>query len=192
MALVNRLLAAFGLVAALVVLAVPAAAQAFSLTDQLESGQYFALVNRVDSFDKAMKTSDMTGVLGVVPPKMLEKIAASNNVTVEQLIAATQEQINAAMASMTIESFGMDLKNATFVLLADDSPYALIPTETVIDMGEEGGKYRAKSTTLGLLDGDTWYLVRVEDQAQVVLLKEIYPAFADVVFPTGSMEPVAE
>ena len=93
------------------------------------------------------------------------------------------------MTSMTIVSFGMDLKNAQFLLLPDDSPYALIPTETVIDMGE-GGKYRAKSSTLGLLDGDTWYLVRVEDQAQVVLLKEIYPAFADVVFPTGSMETV--
>ena len=60
-----------------------------------------------------------------------------------------------------------------------------------MDMGE-GGKYRAQSSTLGLLDGETWYLVRVEDPQQVALLKEIYPAFADVVFPTGSMEPVKE
>ena len=187
MAFASRLLAALGLVAALV--AVPAGAQTISPIYQVSSGQYFALVNRVDSFDRAMKSSDMAGVLGVVPPKMLEKIAAANSVTVEQLIAATQEQINAAMTSMTIVSFGMDLKNAQFLLLPDDSPYALIPTETVIDMGE-GGKYRANSSTLGLLDGDTWYLVRVEDQAQVVLLKEIYPAFADVVFPTGSMETV--
>ena len=80
MEFLNRLLAALGLVAALV--AVPAGAQTISPIYQVSSGQYFALVNRVDSFDRAMKTSDMAGVLGVVPPKMLEKIAAANSVTV--------------------------------------------------------------------------------------------------------------
>jgi hypothetical protein len=35
-------------------------------------------------------------------------------------------------------------------------------------------------------------LVRVQDAPQVAILKEVYPAFADVAFPTGSMEPVTE
>ena len=185
MALVNRLLAALGLVAALVVVAVPAASA------ELTSTQRDTLAARIESFDAAMKASDMAVVLGVVPPKMLDKIAVSSSVTTAQLIAATQEQIDEALKSMTIVSFGMALENAEIAALADGSPYALIPTETVIDMGE-GGKYRARSSTLGLLDGETWYLVRIEDEQQVALLKEIYPAFADVVFPTGSMEPVAE
>jgi hypothetical protein len=61
-----------------------------------------------------------------------------------------------------------------------------------MDLGEAGGKIKATSSTLGLLDEETWYLVRVEDAQQVEILKEVYPAFADVEFPTGSMEPVAE
>ena len=183
MALFTRLFAALGLVLALTL---PVFAQ------ELDDAQRAALVARIESFDAAMKASDMSGVLGVVPPKMLEKIAAANSVTVEQLIAATQDQINEALKSMTIVSFGMDLDAAQFVALADGTPYALIPTETLMDLGEAGGKYRAKSSTLGLLDGETWYLVRVEDPQQVALLKEVYPGFADVVFPTGSMEPVTE
>ena len=183
MALFTRLFAALGLVLALTL---PVFAQ------ELDDAQKAALATRIESFDAAMKASDMSGVLGVVPPKMLEKIAAANSVTVEQLIAATQDQINEALKSMTIVSFGMDLEAAQFVALADGTPYALIPTETLMDLGEAGGKYRAKSSTLGLLDGETWYLVRVEDPQQVALLKEIYPAFADVVFPAGSMEPVIE
>ena len=183
MALFTRLFAALGLVLALTL---PVFAQ------ELDDAQRAALVARIESFDAAMKASDMSGVLGVVPPKMLEKIAAANSVTVEQLIAATQDQINEALKSMTIVSFGMDLEAAQFVALADGTPYALIPTETLMDLGEAGGKYRAKSSTLGLLDGETWYLVRVEDPQQVALLKEVYPGFADVAFPTGSMEPVTE
>ena len=182
MALFTRLFAALGLVLALTL---PVFAQ------ELDDAQRAALVARIESFDAAMKASDMSGVLGVVPPKMLEKIAAANSVTVEQLIAATQDQINEALKSMTIVSFGMDLEAAQFVALADGTPYALIPTETLMDLGE-GGKYRAKSSTLGLLDGETWYLVRIEDPQQVALLKEVYPGFADVAFPTGSMEPVTE
>ena len=182
MALLTRLFAALGLVLALTL---PVFAQ------ELDDAQKAALAARIESFDAAMKASDMSGVLGVVPPKMLEKIAAANSVTVEQLIAATQDQINEALKSMTIVEFGMDLEAAEFLALADGTPYALIPTETLMDLGE-GGKYRAKSSTLGLLDGETWYLVRVEDPQQVALLKEVYPGFADVVFPTGSMEPVTE
>lgn len=183
MALFTRLFAALGLVLALTL---PVFAQ------ELDDAQKAALAARIESFDAAMKASDMSGVLGVVPPKMLEKIAAANSVTVEQLIAATQDQINEALKSMTIVSFGMDLEAAQYVALADGTPYALIPTETLMDLGEAGGKYRAKSSTLGLLDGETWYLVRIEDPQQVALLKEVYPGFADVVFPTGSMEPVTE
>jgi hypothetical protein len=130
--------------------------------------------------------------MGVVPPKVLEKIAAKYNVTAEQLVQATQQQFDETMKTVEIVSFGMEIDSAEIIALADGTPYALIPTETVMDLGDNGGKIRAKSSTLGLLDGTTWYLVRVEDAQQVAVLKEVYPAFADVVFPTGSMEPVTE
>jgi hypothetical protein len=179
----KRFIAAVAVVASL---ATPVFAAEFT-DDQLEG-----LAARIESFDAAMKASDMSLVMDVVPPKVLEKIAASFNVTTEQLIEATQQQMDQVMKDVEIVSFGMDLEAAEFLETADGTPYALIPTETVMDMGEAGGKIKASSSTLGLFDEDTWYLVRVEDAQQVAILKEVYPAFVDVEFPTGSMEPVTE
>lgn len=96
------------------------------------------------------------------------------------------------MKTVTFVSFSMDLEAATIATLPSGTPYALIPTETVMDLGANGGKMRATASTLGLLDGDTWYLVRTEDGQQVQMLKEIYPEFADVEFPKGAMEAVTE
>lgn len=183
MSLFTRLFAATALVAAL---AAPTFAEEFT-AEQLEG-----LETRIESFDAAMKASDMAQVMGVVPPKVLDKIAATFNVTTEQLIEATQQQMDQVLKDVKIVSFGMDLETAEFLETGDGTPYALIPTETVMDMGEAGGKVKATSSTLGLLDEETWYLVRVEDAQQVAILKEVYPAFADVEFPTGSMEPVTE
>lgn len=179
----KRLFAAAAVVA---VLATPVFAAEFT-DEQLEG-----LAARIESFDAAMKASDMSQVMDVVPPKVLDKIAANFNVTTEQLIEATQQQMDQVMKDVEIVSFGMDLEAAEFLETADGTPYALIPTETVMDMGAAGGKLKASSSTLGLFDEGTWYLVRVEDAQQVAILKEIYPAFADVEFPTGSMEPVTE
>ena len=167
-------------------LALPVVAQ--ELTDAQRQG----LAARIESFDAAMLASDMTTVMGVIPPKVLEKIATTYNVTTEQLIAAAQEQIDAAMAEVKIESFSMDLEAGEVGQLADGTTYVLLPTETVIDMGDAGGKFRSNTKTLGLAEGDTWYLVRIDDAQQVAIFKEVYPAFADVEFPAGTMEQVTE
>jgi PBP1b-binding outer membrane lipoprotein LpoB len=183
MQMLNRILAAAFLAFTLV-----GSAFAAELTAEQQSG----LTARVESFDAAMKANNMVEIMGVVPPKVLEAIATKFGVTTEQLVEATQQQFDEAMKTVKLESFSMDLATAEIAALADGTPYALIPTETVMDLGAEMGKMKATSSTLGLLDGTTWYLVRVEDAQQVAILKEVYPAFADVVFPTGSMEPVTE
>ncbi|OEO31468.1 hypothetical protein VW23_016335 [Devosia insulae DS-56] len=179
----KRFIAAIAVIATL---STPVFAAEFT-DEQLEG-----LAARIESFDAAMKASDMSEVMDVVPPKVLDKIAANFNVTTEQLIEATQQQMDQVMKDVEIVSFAMDLEAAEYFETADGTPYALIPTETVMDLGEAGGKVKATSSTLGMFDEETWYLVRVEDAQQVAILKEVYPAFVDVEFPTGSMEPVTE
>ncbi len=184
MTILNRILAATALLFAL---ATPAFAQGLSAAQQQ------ALSDRVESFDAAMKENDMQVVMGVVPPKVLDKIASQSGMSVDDLLAAMQAQMDEVMGKVEIVSFGMDLENADFVTLPSGMTYAMIPTETVIDLGADaGGKMKATSQTLGLLDDDTWYLVRIDDPAQVAIIKEIYPDFADVEFPAGTVEPVTE
>ena len=176
----------FVALALILAVAVPAAAQ------DISPEQHQALADRIASFDTAMKESDMQTVMGVVPPRVLEKIAGNSGLSVADLLAAMQGEMDKIMGTVEIVSFGMELEAATFVTLPSGLVYAMIPTETVIDLGANGGKMKATSKTLGLLDGETWYLVRVDDPAQATMLKEIYPAFADVEFPPAVTEPVTE
>ena len=171
----------------LLALAVPAFAQ------EVSPEQQQALVDRVESFHAAMTANDVRGLMGAVAPKVLDKIAEAYSVTTEQMLDAMQQQMDETLKSVTIVSFGMDLENIEFVTLADGTTYAMIPTETVVDLGAAaGGKVRAKSSTLGLFDGGTWYLMRVTDPQQTAIVKEIYPALADVEFPPDTTEPVTD
>jgi hypothetical protein len=162
-----------------------------ALAQELTDAQRQSLADRIASFDAAMLANDMTTVMGVIPPKVLEKIASTYGVTAQQLIASAQEQIDIAMAEIKIESFSMDLDAGEVAQLGDGTTYILIPTVTVIDTGA-GGTFRSTTKTLGLPEGDVWYLVRIDDAEQVAIFKGVYPAFADIEFPTGTMEQVSE
>ncbi len=182
MAIFTRLVTALALAAAL---AGPANAA------ELTADQQAGLEARVASFDAAMRVSDMAGILGVIPPAVLDQIASDHGVTTEALIASAQEQIDEALKSITLESFSMDLAAAEVADFADGSKYVMIPTETVMVLGE-AAKLRSSTQTLALMDDGTWYLMSVDDPAQVEVLRKVYPAFVDVEFAAPVMEPVTE
>jgi hypothetical protein len=95
------------------------------------------------------------------------------------------------MAGGSLVSFSMELEGAEYPALDDGTPYALIPTGTVVKPDPaKDEKISVKSKTLGLLDGADWYLVRVNEPQQVMILREVYPGFANVDFPAGTMEAV--
>lgn len=81
----------------------------------------------------------------------------------------------------------MDVSKVEYKELPNGEPYALIPTEVVMDAGG-ADKILAKSQTLALLDGGAWYLLRVNEDQQVTVMRQVYPEFAEVEFPAGSME----
>jgi hypothetical protein len=147
-----------------------------------------ALAETVASFDAAMRAKDMKRVMGTIPPRMLEAMAAQFSVTVDELIAAATQQMEQALANVLLVSFSMDLATATYAELGDGTPYVLIPTETVMEIPGTG-KIKAVSDTLGLIEEGTWYLLRI-DPSQLPLLHQVYPGFADVELSPGTMEPV--
>jgi hypothetical protein len=147
-----------------------------------------ALAETILSFDAAMRANDMARVMATIPPKVLDAMAEQFSISTEELIAAATQQMQQAMASVLLVSFGMDLEAATYAELADGMPYVLIPTETVME-APGTGKVRAVSDTLGLIEGGTWYLLRI-DAAQLPLLHQVYPGFADVELSPGRMEAV--
>nr|WP_210317074.1 hypothetical protein [Oryzicola mucosus] len=147
-----------------------------------------ALTDTVARFDAAMRGTDLEAIAQTVPPKVLDHIAKQANVTVEQLRTTLIDQIKTALAADTIDSFKMDLAEAEFLELPDGKPYVLIPTETVVKT--ESGKMAVGGKTLAFMDGDSWYLVRVSEPQQVNILRAVYPEFATIEMPEGTMKAV--
>ncbi|HEV2501913.1 MAG TPA: hypothetical protein VGV39_02500 [Mesorhizobium sp.] len=146
-----------------------------------------ALVQAVTDFDAAMRGNDYATVVKTIPPRVLEHMAKTSGMTVDALRGIVIEQMQAALATVKIESFAMDVSKVEYKELPNGEPYALIPTEVVMDAGG-ADKILAKSQTLALLDGGAWYLLRINEDQQVTVMRQVYPEFAEVEFPAGSME----
>lgn len=143
----------------------------------------------VDQFNAAFAKGDYHVVFDFMPPKVIAAIAAQAGMDEASLLAAMKAQIEAAMATVTIESFDMDVAGATYATTPDGSrDYALIPTRTLMSV-EGTGRVRGLSQTLAFHDEGQWFLVRIDDPQQVDLLKTLYPEFKGVDFPPGSLEP---
>jgi len=178
------------LVRVMIGLALLLTAAAPGFAEVLPAAQQQALTERIDSFDTAVRANDIDGIMGVVPPKVLDRLASQFGLSVDQLIGEMQKQINEVMTDVKIESFGMDAKKVDFVT-ESGLTYGLIPTESVIDLGP-AGKLRSTTTTVALLEDDNWYLVRIDNSEQIDVIKQVYPMLADVQFPAGTLEPVTQ
>jgi hypothetical protein len=154
-----------------------------------------ALTERVESFEAAILAGDVVALLDAMPRRVLDKTAANSGLTTEWLIANSQQLAAEAFKSMRFVSCTMDIESAEFVALADGNGYALIPTETVVEILRDeavAGKFSAQAWTLGLFDGGTWYLMSVDEAAQAGAVRDVYPALADVEFPAATGGPVTE
>lgn len=142
----------------------------------------------VGKFDMAMRGSNLEAIPDSMPPKLFEHIARMGNVSVDQLRNSMVEQMKSLFASTQIESFSMDANSAEFLELPGGEPYALIPTQALINTKTQ--RVLAKGKTLGLLENGNWYLVRIDEPQQVKILREIYPVFEAISLPAGTMEVV--
>lgn len=159
-----------------------------ALSRDLSPAEQDSLRTQIERFQTALSTQDFDVVGKTVPPKIFEFIAGEAGITAEQLRGALTAQMQMALAAVKITEFTMDTQAISLAQTSDGTPYALIPTRTVMETG--GQTIEAKSHTLALMDGADWYLLRVSDQQQVTILRKVYPSFAEVVFPDGSMQPV--
>jgi hypothetical protein len=149
-----------------------------------------AITERVEAFDAAFRGGDMAAVFDYMPAKILTHIATQSGMTEEALKAAMKEQIDLAFETVTIDEFGMDMATATWATTPDGSrSYAMIPTFTVMTV-EGAGTMRSEGDTLAFNDDDKWYLVRVDDPAQVQMLTAVYPEFNGVTFAPATITPI--
>ena len=150
-----------------------------------------ALAERVGTFETAMRSNDLAGLVSVIPPRVLEHIADRAGIAADDVRTVVIEQMAQVLADGMVDSFAMDLPLAEQRELSDGTPYVLIPTKTVIATGN-GSRMLFRSHTLALLDENGWYLLRMSDARQLEILREVYPGYAGVEFPLGSMEALSQ
>ncbi|WP_306116145.1 MULTISPECIES: hypothetical protein [unclassified Roseovarius] len=145
-----------------------------------------ALKDRVSSFQQAFATGDFATIVDVIPPKMLHHMATRANTDASalrtQLIALTET----SMKEVVVDDIKMDLDQIRYETTPTDAPYALVPTDFTFTLAD-GTTLRSESMTLALRDAETWYLVRVQEGAQLLVLTEVYPEFKGVDFGKGRL-----
>jgi hypothetical protein len=164
-------------------LATPVLARDF--TDDEKNG----LSDAIEKFDAAMKSADYgTVVDSSISPKLMEAMGKTYNVPADQLKTLVIQQMQQAMQTVKIDSYRMDLDNADYEETTDGTPYALVPSETVIEIGT--AKTKSSAPTFAIIDDGKWYLLNVGQKQQADMVKSVDPSFADVTFPEAKTEPV--
>ncbi|MFS4439097.1 hypothetical protein ACMA5I_12850 [Paracoccaceae bacterium GXU_MW_L88] len=147
--------------------------------------EMMTIAKRVAAFDRATRQRDVDGIMSVTPPAITEVIAERSGVDAEDLHQALRAQLSAMLSQIELESYSMDMPDATAHRTADGTPYLLIPTHTIINIPGTG-RVESHSQTLAMEDAGVWYLVRISEAKQVALLREAYPSFAKEQFPEGT------
>jgi hypothetical protein len=176
--------ARLAIAAVLALVIVAGSAWARPLSDQERA----SLSATIESYNTAVRAGDYAHMAQSMPPKIVGAVAVRVGKSSDQVVGLMTKAIEQTLqgGAVKIESFALDLGNADHKELASGAPYVLIPTETTIAVG--GRRVRERSLTLALLDGGKWFLLRINSAAQVQILRDGYPDFTSVEFPSGSME----
>ncbi len=162
----------------LAVLTTPALAETQADRDTIAAG--------MDGLIAAISAGEFASTFDTVPPKLLEAMATQAGMSTDQLREAGTAAATAMMGMVKIESYEYDLDGAEFGK-TDAREYALIPTSSVME--SMGQKLKTTGDTLAMQDEGEWYLLRVEEPAQIELLRSVYPDMADVEITPGQITP---
>lgn len=143
-----------------------------------------ALVSTVERFDTAMRGDDFPTVIGMVPKKVFAEMAKRFELSPGELAQIVAEQMTDVVTQVEILEFEMDTAQLDMAETTGGIAYTFLPTRTLIEM--QGTKVETNSFTLALRDGAEWSLVRIDDAAQLKILREVYPGFVGVEFPKGT------
>jgi hypothetical protein len=149
-----------------------------------------ALKARIAVFETAAASMEINGLVDVMPPKIKNFLMTKYNVSEQQLKDSIDAVFKQTAETVTITSFKMDVDKAESKTLSDGLNVLIVPTETRMDIKDQG-KILATSATVAFIENDMWYMLRVDAQ-QLPILYEVYPAFKEVTLPEEKMESIKD
>jgi hypothetical protein len=165
--------------------AAPALAQDLSAEDRATVSARFETLH-----DKVVG-GDMSAAMDMLPPGVIDAMAARYGVTPEQAREAAREVAAQVMSGVEVTEYRVDVDGAEVKRTPDGTrTYLIVPLHMTMRM--PGLTAKAYSPTLAFEVDGVWYMMNVEEAEQAAVLREVYPEFRDVEFPKGTMEIVED
>ena len=146
-----------------------------------------SLETAVAEFDTAMRENDFETVADTIPPPVMAAMAKRFGMAPAGLRMVLISQMGAMMADIELLEFGMDFEGVEIAETENGVPYAILPTRTRM-RSPELGTVRGSSPTLAVSDGERWYLMRIDGEEQLAIIRSVYPGLEDVTFPRATIE----
>lgn len=172
-------------------LLLPAAAFAQSDADRA------AIAELAGRFETVTRNADMAGSLQMLPPTLIDSIAAQLNITREEYVGHMIQAAEQTAALIQVREVEIDMEAMDWHEAPDGTPYALIPTRSVVEVREAPGAadvtvLEEDSRTLALKDGGEWHLVRLGSDKQQDSVRMAFPNLHAEDFPLPQMKELAQ
>lgn len=178
-----RILAAIALSA---LFALPAAARPLTPEEAKDMGK------AVDIHLRSIGRGEAERIASAIPPRVLNVFAGQAGIEASQLIPTLAEQMNEVMKNAKFSDFysdksALDAKDET---LADGTVVTWVLVPTAFTTETPDGKTRNEQPLFVLREGDKWYMMRIEGEAQRQLVGFAYPFLNEVEIPPSRATPI--
>lgn len=173
-------------IAALAAVLALGVAPASAASCKLTSADRQVLNATIKDFSTALRLGDYERIQRVIPRRIIRKMAADAGATPAAVINELARVMARGMQRIEVEAFNMETKNLTCDIAGGAMKYVQVPTEMIVNV-QGVGRHSMTSHTLALLEGETWYLLRVSEPQELLTLTDLYPELAAVEFPPAKM-----
>jgi len=139
-----------------------------------------SLSGRLIDFEAIFNSGKISKLMDFTPPKVLNGLLSSANVSRAQLDVQVDQIWEMTLQFVEIKGFEIDNDSTDVKFLDNGRPYKILPTSTSMKIKAKGSEVLAKSETLALIENGVWYIVRLDEPAQVKMFRDAYPDFDSV------------
>ena len=134
----------------------------------------------MDGLTAALLRNDIVGVMRTTPRRVLDSMASQAGLPPEEFLKLVEDQAQNAISGVTFSNMHFDIEAIDIT----DSPepdrpaisYGVFPSDFEIEV--DGARYRQDTEYLALKDGGRWYIVRIAEVPQLLLLQAVYPSLS--------------
>ncbi|HEV2082849.1 MAG TPA: hypothetical protein VGR32_10410 [Brevundimonas sp.] len=161
------------------------------LAQEVSADDRATVTARFETLHDEVVGGDMSAAMDMLPPGVIDAMAARYGVTPEQAREAAREVAAEVMSGVEIVDYRIDMDGAQAMRTPDGArTYLIVPLHMTMRL--QGMTVKATSPTLTFEVDDVWYMMNVDEAEQAAVLAEVYPEFRGVDFPKGTMEIVED